>query len=216
MTARVNSSETSFGVQGVATTAAVQVEDAVKIYGRGQTAVRALDGVTTQFAAGRFTAIMGPSGSGKSTLLHCMAGLDSLTSGRVLLDGEDITGLDDKRLTLMRRDKVGFIFQAYNLLPTLTAEENILLPLTLARKSPDREWFDKIVGTVGLRDRLDHKPAELSGGQQQRVAAARALISKPSIIFGDEPTGNLDSSRGPSCCRSCKWRCASCPRRSSW
>ena len=186
------------------------------MYGRGQTAVRALDGVTTQFAAGRFTAIMGPSGSGKSTLLHCMAGLDSLTSGRVLLDGEDITGLDDKRLTLMRRDKVGFIFQAYNLLPTLTAEENILLPLTLARKSPDREWFDKIVGTVGLRDRLDHKPAELSGGSSSGLPPRGRSFRNPASSSATSRPATSIPSRRPSCCRSCKWRCASCPRRSSW
>jgi putative ABC transport system ATP-binding protein len=170
--------------------------DAVKIYGRGDTEVRALDGVSVEFVRGRFTAIMGPSGSGKSTLMHCMAGLDSLTSGRVYIGGTDLSELDEKSLTLLRRDQVGFIFQSFNLVPTLTAIENIRLPLDLARRKGDKEWIDMVVQTVGLGDRLSHRPSELSGGQQQRVAVARALASRPAIIFADEPTGNLDSRTG--------------------
>ncbi|HEX7094325.1 MAG TPA: ABC transporter ATP-binding protein [Acidimicrobiales bacterium] len=176
--------------------AAARAIDAVKIYGRGHTAVRALDGVTVEFARGRFTAIMGPSGSGKSTLMHCMAGLDSLTSGRVFIGDTDLSQLDEKSLTLLRRDQVGFVFQAFNLVPTLTAIENIRLPLDLARREGDKEWIDMVVKTVGLGDRLQHRPNELSGGQQQRVAVARALASRPAIIFADEPTGNLDSRTG--------------------
>jgi len=176
--------------------AAARVEDATKIYGRNGTSVRALDGVTLEFAQGEFTAIMGPSGSGKSTLLHCLAGLDTLTFGRVYVGETDLGSLNDKRLTRLRRDRVGFVFQAFNLLPTLTAEENITLPLALAGKKPDKEWFDRIVDVIGLRDRLHHRPHELSGGQQQRVAAARALVTRPEIIFADEPTGNLDSRAG--------------------
>ncbi|CAN5740862.1 ABC transporter ATP-binding protein [soil metagenome] len=176
--------------------AAARAVDARKVYGRGETAIAALDGVTVDFGQEEFTAIMGPSGSGKSTLLHCVAGLDSLTSGSVYIGDTDLSGLDDKRLTLLRRDKIGFVFQAYNLVPTLTASENITLPLDLAGRSPDPEWLDTIISTVGLGDRLDHRPSELSGGQQQRVAVARSLASRPDIVFADEPTGNLDSRAG--------------------
>ena len=164
-----------------------------KVFGEGQAAVEALRGITLDFEDGRFTAIMGPSGSGKSTLLHCVAGLDRPTSGQVFIGEVDLTTLDDKRLTLLRRDRVGFVFQAYNLVPTLTAAENITLPLDIAGRDVDRAWFDTVVDTVGLRDRLAHRPSELSGGQQQRVAGARALVSQPTIVFADEPTGNLDS-----------------------
>jgi len=170
--------------------------DAVKIYGKGENEVRALDGVTVQFPKGVFTAIMGPSGSGKSTLMHCVAGLDTLTSGRVLIGDVDLSTLNERQLTQLRRDKVGFIFQAYNLVPTLNALENITLPLDLAGRKPDRAWLDNVIDTVGLRSRLKHRPSELSGGQQQRVAVARALGSRPEIIFADEPTGNLDSHAG--------------------
>ena len=169
---------------------------AVKIYGKGDTEVRALDGISVEFPRGQFTAIMGPSGSGKSTLMHCMAGLDTLTSGQTFIGDVDLTGLDEKRLTLLRRDQVGFVFQAYNLVPTLNALENIRLPLDLARRAPDQAWLDHVIDTVGLRSRLTHRPNELSGGQQQRVAVARAMASRPSIIFADEPTGNLDSHTG--------------------
>jgi len=172
---------------------AASVVDATKVYGRGATEVRALVGVTLDFASGQFTAIMGPSGSGKSTLMHCLAGLDRVTSGQVLIGEVDISKLSEKQLTLLRRDKVGFIFQAYNLLPTLTAAENIELPIAIAGRKPDRGWLDTVIDAVGLRQRLGHKPAELSGGQQQRVAGARALASRPEIVFADEPTGNLDS-----------------------
>jgi putative ABC transport system ATP-binding protein len=164
-----------------------------KVYGAGSTAVRALDDVSVEFPNGRFTAIMGPSGSGKSTLMHCLAGLDTISSGKVYVGDTDLTTLKERQLTRLRRERVGFVFQSFNLLPTLTAAENIELPLAIARRKPDKEWYDRIVDTVGLRDRLSHRPAELSGGQQQRVAAARALASRPSIIFADEPTGNLDS-----------------------
>jgi putative ABC transport system ATP-binding protein len=167
--------------------------DAMKIYGRGQTEVRALDGITVEFEAQQFTAIMGPSGSGKSTLLHCVAGLDSLTSGQAFIGDDDLSKLDDKHLTVLRRDRVGFVFQAYNLVPTLTAIENITLPLRLAGRKGDPGWIETVVKTMGLTDRLAHHPSELSGGQQQRVAVARALATRPQIIFGDEPTGNLDS-----------------------
>jgi putative ABC transport system ATP-binding protein len=173
--------------------AAAGAVDAVKTYGVGQSEVRALDGVTVAFEAGRYTAIMGPSGSGKSTLMHCLAGLDSLTSGAVYIGDTYLAKLNDKDLTELRRSKVGFIFQAYNLIPTLNARENILLPLLLGGESGDREWIDEVVNTVGLAHRLKHRPSELSGGQQQRVAVARALASKPEIVFADEPTGNLDS-----------------------
>ncbi len=172
---------------------AARAIDLRKVYGEGQTAVEALRGVTGEFEAGRFTAIMGPSGSGKSTLLHCLAGLDTPTSGRVFIGEVDLTALDERRLTLLRRERIGFVFQAYNLVPTLTAAENITLPLDIAGRSADRAWFDTVVDTVGLRDRLGHRPSELSGGEQQRVAGARALVSRPTIVFADEPTGNLDS-----------------------
>jgi putative ABC transport system ATP-binding protein len=177
-------------------TVAARAERARKVYGSGDTQVIALDDVTVDFAAGEFTAIMGPSGSGKSTLMHCVAGLDSLTGGRVLIGDTDLTTLDDKRLTLLRREKIGFIFQQFNLVPTLTALENIVLPLSLAGRKPDQQWLDTIIETVGLANRLTHRPSELSGGQQQRVAVARALASQPAIIFADEPTGNLDSRAG--------------------
>jgi putative ABC transport system ATP-binding protein len=172
---------------------AASVIDATKVYGKGTTEVRALDGVTLDFPSGQFSAIMGPSGSGKSTLMHCVAGLDTLTSGQVRVGGVELTRLDDKHLTLLRRDRIGFVFQAYNLVPTLTALENITLPATLAGRKPDKGWLDTFIGTVGLGDRLAHRPSELSGGQQQRVAVARALAARPEIVFADEPTGNLDS-----------------------
>jgi putative ABC transport system ATP-binding protein len=172
---------------------AARAEDAIKIYGRGDASVRAIDGITADFTAGRFHAVMGPSGSGKSTLLHCMAGLDDLTSGHVYIGDVDLTTLTEKRLTLLRREKVGFVFQAFNLVPTLDALENITLPLDIAGRKPDAAWLDTIIRTVDLGNRLHHRPSELSGGQQQRVAAARALASRPEIIFADEPTGNLDS-----------------------
>jgi putative ABC transport system ATP-binding protein len=164
-----------------------------RVYGEGETAVHALRGITTGFPSGQFAAIMGPSGSGKSTLMHLLAGLDRPTAGSVVVDGSELANLDDKALTRLRRDRLGFVFQAFNLVPVLTAEENILLPLTLAGKKPDREWLDKLIAAVGLGDRLDHRPSELSGGQQQRVAVARALIHRPAVVFADEPTGNLDS-----------------------
>jgi len=167
-----------------------------KVYGEGDAAVRALDNVSVDFERARYTAIMGPSGSGKSTLLHCMAGLDTPTSGQVFIGDVDLTILSEKALTLLRRRSIGFVFQAYNLVPTLTAAENITLPLDIAGEKPDRAWFDQVVDTVGIRDRLSHRPAELSGGQQQRVAGARALVSRPEIVFADEPTGNLDSRSG--------------------
>ena len=169
---------------------------AVKVYGDGPTAVRALDGITLEIPAGEFTAIMGASGSGKSTLLHCLAGLDNLTSGHVLIGETDLASLDDAALTRLRRDRVGFIFQAYNLIPTLTAGENISLPLSIANRKPDESWFKAVVETLNLSDRLTHRPSQLSGGQQQRVAAARALITRPDIVFADEPSGNLDSRSG--------------------
>jgi putative ABC transport system ATP-binding protein len=175
---------------------AAHTEDAVKIYGRGTTEVRALDGVTVGFADGELGAIMGPSGSGKSTLLHCMAGLDTLTSGRAFIGDQDLSALGDKDLTVLRRDRVGFVFQAFNLVPTLTARENVTLPLALAGRKGEQGWVDQVVSTVGLSDRMTHRPSELSGGQQQRVAIARALASRPQIIFADEPTGNLDSRSG--------------------
>jgi putative ABC transport system ATP-binding protein len=164
-----------------------------KVYGSGHTAVRALDDVSVDFPSGRFTAIMGPSGSGKSTLMHCLAGLDSITAGSIWIGDVNLTGLGERQLTHLRRDRIGFVFQSFNLLPTLTAAENIELPLDIAGRKPDKGWLDRVIDTVGLRDRLTHRPGELSGGQQQRVAAARALVSQPSIIFADEPTGNLDS-----------------------
>jgi putative ABC transport system ATP-binding protein len=177
----------------VATRMVAQAVDLVKVYGKGETAVTALDHVSAEFPAGQFTAIMGPSGSGKSTLMHCMAGLDSPTSGQVFVDGRDLSAMKDRALTALRRDKLGFIFQAYNLVPTLTALENINLPAMLAGRHNDQEWLDSVIDAVGLRPRLSHKPSELSGGQQQRVAAARALAGRPAIVFADEPSGNLDS-----------------------
>ena len=174
----------------------VSTADLRRTYGEGETAVHALAGVTLSFPAGQFTAIMGPSGSGKSTLMHLLAGLDKPTSGSVVIDGQELSGLDDKGLTRLRRDRLGFVFQAFNLVPVLTAAENIVLPLTLAGRDPDQEWLDKLIDTVGLRDRLSHRPAELSGGQQQRVAVARALVTEPTVLFADEPTGNLDSHSG--------------------
>lgn len=175
---------------------AAEVIDAVKRYGTGDSTVLALAGVSVRFATGRFTAIMGPSGSGKSTLMHCVAGLDSLTSGSVRIGGIDVSGLGDRKLTELRRDRIGFVFQAFNLVPTLTAAENIMLPSRLAGRSVDRAWFEHVVEVVGLAPRLHHRPSELSGGQQQRVAVARALVARPQIIFADEPTGNLDSRNG--------------------
>ena len=172
---------------------AAQVHGAYKIYGAGEGEVRALDGVTVGFEAARFTAIMGPSGSGKSTLMQCAAGLDRLSSGRAFIGDVDISTLSEKQLTLLRREKVGFVFQQFNLLATLTAKENITFPLDLAGRKPDPDWMRHVIETVGLTDRLGHKPSELSGGQQQRVAVARALVERPEIIFADEPTGNLDS-----------------------
>lgn len=179
-----------------ALTAAAGAIDARKTYGVGDAAVHALDGVTISFEPGRFTAIMGPSGSGKSTLLHCLAGLDSLTAGSVFIGETYLSELSDKQLTELRRTQVGFVFQAFNLIPTLTARENIMLPMMLGGDDGDDAWIDRVVSTVGLGDRLHHRPSELSGGQQQRVAVARALASRPTIIFADEPTGNLDSNSG--------------------
>lgn len=172
------------------------VTELVKVYGSGETSVRALDGVSVGFAAGRFTAIMGPSGSGKSTLLHCAAGLDAASSGSVTLGGVELTRLSDSALTRLRREKIGFIFQAFNLLPTLTALQNITLPLELAGRKAEPQWLRQVVDVLGIQDRLEHRPAQLSGGQQQRVACARALLSRPEVIFADEPTGNLDSRAG--------------------
>ena len=179
-----------------ATVAAARMTDGTKVYGSDDTEVRALDGVTVDFEQGKFTAIMGPSGSGKSTLMHCVAGLDDLTSGSVHIGDVELGSLSDRDLTLLRRDKVGFVFQAYNLLPTLTAAENTTLPLDLAGRRPDSGWMDQVVKSIGIADRLNHRPDELSGGQQQRVAVARALVSQPEIVFADEPTGNLDSKTG--------------------
>ena len=170
--------------------------DLTKVYGESEAQVRALDGVSVDFARSRMTAIMGPSGSGKSTLMHCMAALDRPTSGSIVIDGVDLGSLNDRALTRLRRDRLGFVFQAYNLVPTLSARENITLPLDIAGRPLDQAWFDTVIDTVGLRDRLDHRPNQLSGGQQQRVACARALVSRPAIVFADEPTGNLDSRAG--------------------
>jgi putative ABC transport system ATP-binding protein len=175
---------------------AARAEAAVKVYGRRDATVRALDGVDVAFPRGRFTAIMGPSGSGKSTLMHCVAGLDTLTSGRVLIGDTDLSTLSDKQLTLLRRERIGFVFQSFNLVPTLTVSENVALPQALAGRKPDRTWLDAVVSTVGLGDRLRHRPSELSGGQQQRAAVARALVGRPALVFADEPTGNLDSRSG--------------------
>jgi putative ABC transport system ATP-binding protein len=178
------------------TSTAARIVEGMKTYGEGDAVVRALDGISADFERSRFSAIMGPSGSGKSTLLHCIAGLDNLTSGEVWLGDYELGSLNDRDLTLLRRDRVGFIFQAFNLVPTLNAGENILLPLSIAGTEPDQAWFDEVVAAVGVGDRLRYLPAELSGGQQQRVAAARALVSRPEIIFADEPSGNLDSKAG--------------------
>ena len=175
---------------------AAHAVDVSKVYGRGEAEVRALDGVSVEFGAARFTAIMGPSGSGKSTLMHCLAGLDTLSSGAVFVGDVNVSKLNDKQLTQLRRDRIGFIFQAFNLVPTLSALENITLPSALAGRKPDQAWLDHVIDTVGLRTRLKHRPSELSGGQQQRVAVARALAAQPQIIFADEPTGNLDSHTG--------------------
>ncbi len=194
MTTAVASSRT--GGSGGRTAVAAAARQVVKGYGQGETRVLALDRVDVDVQRGAFTAIMGPSGSGKSTLMHCLAGLDSVTSGSVYVGDEEITGLKEKKLTRLRRDRIGFIFQAFNLLPTLNALENITLPMDIAGRKPDKEWLDRVIETVGLADRLGHRPSQLSGGQQQRVAVARALASRPEIIFGDEPTGNLDSRSG--------------------
>jgi len=175
---------------------AARADGVWKVYGSGEAQVVALRGVSTELGRGRFTAIMGPSGSGKSTLMHCLAGLDTVSRGEVYIGDTKVTGLRDKALTKLRREQVGFIFQQFNLLPTLSAEENILLPLSIAGRKPDQQWFDTVIETVGLRDRLKHRPSQLSGGQQQRVACARALVSRPEVIFADEPTGNLDSKSG--------------------
>ncbi|ORL72842.1 peptide ABC transporter ATP-binding protein [Prescottella equi] len=175
------------------TTVAARAVNLTKVYGSGDTQVHALAGVSAEFARGEFTAIMGPSGSGKSTLMHCLAGLDAASSGAVLIGATDLTTLSDKQMTQLRRDRIGFVFQAFNLVPTLTALENVTLPLDIAGRKADQQWLDTVVDRLGLRDRLDHRPGELSGGQQQRVACARALAGQPEIIFGDEPTGNLDS-----------------------
>jgi putative ABC transport system ATP-binding protein len=181
------------GGSGGRTAVAARARQVVKAYGSGETRVVALDKVDVDITRGQFTAIMGPSGSGKSTLMHCLAGLDTVTSGQIHLDETEITKLPEKKLTRLRRDRIGFVFQAYNLLPTLNALENITLPMDIAGRKPDQAWLDRVVETVGLADRLKHRPSELSGGQQQRVAVARALAARPEIVFGDEPTGNLDS-----------------------
>ena len=196
MTTTATTDTRSAPAPATATTATVRTIAAVKVYGSGPTAVRALDGITIDLPEARFTAIMGPSGSGKSTLLHCVAGLDTLTSGRVLVGDTDLGRLSDRLLTRLRREHLGFVFQAYNLVPTLSALENIILPLALAGRKPDRRWLETVIDTVGLRSRLSHRPAELSGGQQQRVAVARALATRPRVVLADEPTGNLDSRSG--------------------
>ena len=175
---------------------AARVVDLTKVYGSGNAEVRALDGVTLDIAMGEFTAVMGPSGSGKSTLMHCCAALDTPTSGQIWVGDTPLGGLSDKKLTLLRREEIGFVFQSFNLVPTLSARENILLPLSIAGQKPDPAWYDAVIDTIKLRDRLDHQPNQLSGGQQQRVAVARALVSRPTIVFADEPTGNLDSRSG--------------------
>ncbi|WP_439947631.1 ABC transporter ATP-binding protein [Streptomyces sp. BBFR109] len=175
---------------------AARARGLTKAYGSGETAVLALDSVDVDIARGRFTAVMGPSGSGKSTLMHCLAGLDTVSAGQVWLGGTEITGLKDRELTRLRRDRIGFMFQSFNLIPTLDALENITLPMDIAGRAPDREWLDEVIDTLGLRNRLKHRPAQLSGGQQQRVACARALASRPELVFADEPTGNLDSRAG--------------------
>ena len=184
------------GTAGRTSAIAARAVDVWKVYGSGEAQVAALRGVSLDLGGGMFTAIMGPSGSGKSTLMHCLAGLDSVTRGEVYIGDTKVTGLGDSGLTRLRRDKVGFVFQQFNLLPTLTAEENILLPLSIAGRKPDKQWYDTVINTVGLADRLRHRPSQLSGGQQQRVACARAMVSRPDVIFADEPTGNLDSRSG--------------------
>ena len=181
------------GMKSTTAALAARAEKLTRTYGSGQAAVSAVAGVSLEIPAGTFTSVMGPSGSGKSTLMHCMAGLDSVTSGQAWIGAQEISGMPERRLTRLRRDRVGFVFQAFNLLPVLSAADNITLPLDIAGRSPDREWLDTIIDTVGLRDRLRHRPSELSGGQQQRVAIARALAGRPQIVFADEPTGNLDS-----------------------
>jgi putative ABC transport system ATP-binding protein len=190
------SSPSASAPTGTSVDVAARAVDLTKVYGEGHTRVVALDEVSVSFLRGRFTAIMGPSGSGKSTLMHCMAGLDTATSGSAFIGDVDLSSLDDKRLTRLRRDSLGFIFQAYNLVPTLTAIENVTLPMDIAGRTPDKDWLDGVITTVGLADRLDHRPSELSGGQQQRVAVARALAGRPEVVFADEPTGNLDSRSG--------------------
>lgn len=189
----MKSPQQSSSPTGTAERPIVRARGLERVYGEGEAEVRALDGIDVEFEPGRFTSIMGPSGSGKSTLMHILAGLDRPTAGTVEIDGTEITALGDTELTRLRRDELGFVFQFFNLLPVLTAEENILLPLSIARKKPDRDWVDTVVDRVGLSDRLSHRPSELSGGQQQRVAVARALVTRPSVLFADEPTGNLDS-----------------------
>ena len=184
------SSETTAAVE---IALAVKAVDVTKVYGTGETAVRAVDGISVEFPRQRLTAVMGPSGSGKSTLLHCLAGLDRVTSGEIWIGDIALSGLSERQLTMLRREHIGFVFQAFNLLPTLTAAENIELPLAIAGRKPDKAWYDKVIDAVGLRPRLGHRPSELSGGEQQRVAGARALVGKPTVIFADEPTGNLDS-----------------------
>jgi putative ABC transport system ATP-binding protein len=196
MTLSTNPSVPSLSTDSSSPTSAVAARGVSKSYGRGETAVHALRDVSLNFERERFTAIMGPSGSGKSTLMHCLAGLDSIDAGQLWIGGTEITGLPDAALTRLRRERVGFVFQAFNLVPTLTAEQNITLPVALAGGSVDREWLKQISSTLGLSDRLAHRPHELSGGQQQRVAVARALLTRPDVIFGDEPTGNLDTSTG--------------------
>ncbi|MDJ0341310.1 ABC transporter ATP-binding protein [Streptomyces sp. H10-C2] len=187
---------TTTGTPSRTSTVAARATDLSKVYGEGETRVVALDGVSVEFRRAEYTAIMGPSGSGKSTLMHCMAGLDSVSAGSARIGETELSSLKDKQLTQLRRDKIGFIFQAFNLLPTLTAAENITLPMDIAGRKADKKWLDQVITTVGLADRLSHRPNQLSGGQQQRVAVARALASKPEIIFADEPTGNLDSRAG--------------------
>jgi putative ABC transport system ATP-binding protein len=193
----VSSTDTAGAAAGARPAAvAARATDLTKVYGQGDTQVVALDGVTAEFRQAEFTAIMGPSGSGKSTLMHCVAGLDNFSSGSVRIGETELASLKDKQLTQLRRDKIGFVFQAFNLLPTLNALENITLPMDIAGRKPDRQWLDTVIGMVGLSDRLRHRPTQLSGGQQQRVAVARALASRPEILFADEPTGNLDSRSG--------------------
>ncbi|NLU70864.1 ABC transporter ATP-binding protein [Streptomyces sp. HNM0574] len=196
MTTTTHAGASTADAQAASGTAAACATDLTKVYGQGETKVVALDRVSVEFRKAEFTAIMGPSGSGKSTLMHCMAGLDSISGGSARIGDTELTGLKDKKLTQLRRDRIGFIFQAFNLLPTLNAIENITLPMDIAGRKPDQEWLDRVLRTVGLADRLKHRPNQLSGGQQQRVAVARALAGQPEIIFGDEPTGNLDSQSG--------------------